>query len=312
MTINVGYLIPTREAVMEGQPQTRPLIELAEQAEQLGFDSVWVGDSLLARPRHEPLSLLAGIATRTERVQLGTAVLLPALRNPVFMAQQIATLDQLAEGRLIIGVGIAGDTPPIRAEFEAADVPFEGRVGRLLESIRLCRALWSGESVDWKGRWEVSDAVLGPMPYRAGGPPVWTGGSHPAALKRAGAIFDGWMPIGPDVPETWTEGWHTVQQHATEAGRAGAVTSSLYATVYIDDDAATANARIDAFLSEYYGVAPEVMRRVQACYGGSAEAVGEWLDGFVRAGVEHLVIRIAGDHSRHLEQIARVRAQFDW
>lgn len=312
MSIDLGYLVPTREAVMGGRPQTRPLVELAEQAEQLGFDSVWVGDSLLARPRHEPLSLLAGIATRTERVQLGTAVLLPALRNPVFMAQQIATLDQLAEGRLIVGVGIAADTPAIRAEFEAASVPFEGRVGRLLESIRLCRALWSGEPVDWDSRWNLSDAVLGPMPHRVGGPPIWTGGGHPAALKRAGTIFDGWMPIGPGVPATWAEGWRTVQQHASESGRAAAVTGSLYATIYIDEDAATANARIDSFLSEYYGVPAEVMRRGQASFGGSAEAVGEWLDSFVQAGVQHLVIRVAGDHSRHLEELARVRSRFGW
>src|SRR6266850_7120874 len=115
----LGYLLPTRERVMEGHPETASLLALAERAEALGFDSVWVGDSLLARPRHEPLTLLAGVAGRTRRVKLGTAVLLPALRNPVLLAHQVATLDQISSGRIILGVGIASDVPNIRAEFRS-------------------------------------------------------------------------------------------------------------------------------------------------------------------------------------------------
>ena len=86
MSIRIGYLLPTRERVMAGQPHAAPLLELAERAERLGFDSVWAGDSLLARPRHEPLTLLAAVASRVHRVDIGTAVLLPALRNPVLLA----------------------------------------------------------------------------------------------------------------------------------------------------------------------------------------------------------------------------------
>src|SRR5438105_11841387 len=109
MSIRIGYLLPTRERIMAGQPQAAQLVELAEQAQRLGFDSIWAGDSLLARPRHEPLTLLAAVAARLRGVEIGTAVLLPALRNPVVMAHQIATLDQVAEGRLILGVGIAAE-----------------------------------------------------------------------------------------------------------------------------------------------------------------------------------------------------------
>jgi alkanesulfonate monooxygenase SsuD/methylene tetrahydromethanopterin reductase-like flavin-dependent oxidoreductase (luciferase family) len=85
-------------------------------------------------------------------VELGIAVLLPALHSPVLLAHQLATLDQLCEGRLILGVGIARDLPSIRAEFAATGVPFEKRVGRMLECLRLCRALRSGETVEWNGR----------------------------------------------------------------------------------------------------------------------------------------------------------------
>src|ERR1700688_1074409 len=153
MAAKLGYLLPTREQIMEGRPEASRLLALAQRAETLGFDSIWVGDSLLARPRHDPLTLLAGVAGRVPRIELGTAVLLPALRNPVLLAHQVATLDQIAEGRLILGVGIAADVPNIRAEFTAAGVPFEKRVGRLLEGLRLARSLWSGQPVNWDGRW---------------------------------------------------------------------------------------------------------------------------------------------------------------
>src|SRR5580658_10812937 len=149
MAPRIGYLLPTREQVMEGRPEAAPLLALAERAEAIGYDSLWVGDSILARPRHEPLSLLAAVAARTRRAELGTAVLLPALRNPVVLAHQIATLDQISEGRYILGVGIASDVPNIRAEFVACGIPFGERVPRMLEGMRLCRALWRGEPVDW-------------------------------------------------------------------------------------------------------------------------------------------------------------------
>src|ERR1700740_3664675 len=164
MPLKFGYLLPTRERIMEGRPDAGPLLDLAARAEALGYDSIWVGDSLLARPRHEPLTLLAGLAGRVPQVTLGTAVLLPALRNPVLLAHQVATLDQVSEGRFILGVGIARDVPNIRAEFAAASVPFEKRVGRMMEGLRLCRALWTGEPVNWDGRWPVQGGVLAPTP----------------------------------------------------------------------------------------------------------------------------------------------------
>ena len=133
MSMKLGYLLPTRERIMHGQPDAAPILGLADRAENMAFDSVWIGDSLLARPRHDPITMLAAIAGRTTRVELGTAVLLPALRNPVVLAHQFATLDQISQGRIILGVGIAADVPSIRAEFAAAGVPFEKRVGRMME-----------------------------------------------------------------------------------------------------------------------------------------------------------------------------------
>ena len=306
-----GYLVPTREAVMRGAHAAAPLLELAARAERCGYDGVWVGDSLLARPRHDPLTLLAAIAARTERVTLGTAVLLPAYRNPVVLAQQLATLDQVSAGRLVVGVGIAADRPNIRAEFAAAGVPFDRRVGRLMEGLRLMRALWRGEAVDWDGRWTLRDAVLGPLPHRPGGPPVWGAGSHPNALARAGKAMEGWLPIWPDDPGAWRGLYNTVCDHACAAGRA-TPTGAHYLTCYIDDDSATALRHVDDFLARYYDVPGPAMRRAQACFGGDAEQTADWIQGFVDVGVAHIVLRFAGDHERHLDAFAEMRARRGW
>lgn len=91
MKLKLGYLLPTRESIMQNRPSGRPLLDAARRAQDLGFDSVWAGDSLLAKPRHDPLTLLAAVTD----VEIGTAVLLPALRNPVVLAQQLATIDQV-------------------------------------------------------------------------------------------------------------------------------------------------------------------------------------------------------------------------
>src|SRR5512143_1003939 len=95
----LGYLLPTRERIMGGEPETASLLALAKRAEALGFDSIWVGDSLLARPRHDALTLLTAVAARTRKVELGTAVLLPALRNPVLLAHQVATRGPVGRAR---------------------------------------------------------------------------------------------------------------------------------------------------------------------------------------------------------------------
>jgi probable F420-dependent oxidoreductase len=307
----VGYLLPTREAIMAGDPATARLLALATQAEDLGYDSLWVGDSLLARTRHEPLTLLAAAAAVTRRVELGTAVLLPALRNPVVLAHIVATLDQVAEGRLVLGVGIAGDTPAIRAEFAAAGVPFEQRVGRFVHGLDLCRRLWTGDPVTWEGPyWRVEGQSLQPVPFRPGGPPLWVGGSADAALRRAGRRYDGWFPVGGERAG-FEQNWGTVRRAAEDAGRdPGTLTAAAYVTLSVDDDAAAAEAALDEFLATYYAPAPApVMRRVQNCYAGPFPGAVEYLAAFAEAGAAHLCLRFCGDHERNLERFAAAAAQ---
>ena len=306
MTCDIGYLLPTREQIMEGRPEAAPLLRLAEQAASLGFVSVWVGDFVTARPRHDPLTLLAAVAGRAPGLTLGTAVLLPMLRNPVILAHQVATLDQISEGKLILGVGFAADLPNIRAEFAAAGVPFEHRIGRMMEGLRLCKALWSGEPVDWNGRWQMTQAVVAPTPARPGGPLLWIGGNLQGSLDRAGKYFDGWFPVAPSAPQ-FAAGLAHVRAVARDAGRDPAhLSGAMYLTISLDDDNASADDRLNRFLQRYYGQPAPVMRSRQACYAGPAAGLPAWLDSYTQAGASHLVLRFAGDHERHLQAVAKL------
>lgn len=312
MTVSLGYLLPTRELCMAGVHETRSILALADRAEALGLDSVWIGDSLLAKPRHEPLALLAAIAARTKKLKVGTAVLLPVLRNPVLLAHQAATIDQISEGRLILGVGIGADVPAIRAEFESAGVPFDKRVGRLMEGFRLCRALWTGEAVDWEGRWRVKQGVLAPKPWTPGGPPIWGGGGAPGMIERTGKFFDGWFPAGSGGPAAWSEGWTQVKNHAREAARdPAALVGAAYLTLSIDDDAAKASAKLDQFLQEYYKQPGDSIRKRQYCFAGSRAGAIAWLREFAAAGATHLALRFTGDHERQMELVAQMRGELN-
>jgi alkanesulfonate monooxygenase SsuD/methylene tetrahydromethanopterin reductase-like flavin-dependent oxidoreductase (luciferase family) len=181
-----GLLLPTREIVMNQEvPDFRQILDLAEHAEALGFDSVWVGDSVLARPRFEALTTLAAVATRTRRVQLGTAVLLPMLRHPVILANQVANLDLVANGRLILGVGIGGNNPAVAQEFAACGVPIARRVGMFEEGITLMRRLWTEPEVTFQGRYfQVQSVRLGLRPLQQPVVPIWLAGSGDNALRR--------------------------------------------------------------------------------------------------------------------------------
>lgn len=303
--IEAGILLPTREAVMSGRPEVGPMLAMAERAEALGFASVWVGDSLTARPRHEPLTLLAAVAARTRCVALGSAVLLPALRHPLVLAHAVATVDRVSEGRLVLGVGIAGDTPATRKEFDAAGVPFHQRAGRCVEALDICRAIWQGKSVSFRGRyWTLDDVSVGPTPHRPGGPPIWWGGGGPTALREA-ARSQGWFPIDPRL-ELFQDGWSRVQSSAREAGRSPQdITPALYTTIVLGE-AAKAQAELERFLSTYYNAPAAAMLKRQACYAGEAEGCAEWMARFVAAGVRHVVLRFAGasEQTAQLERAA--------
>ena len=312
MDLKLGFLLPTRERIMVGTHETTEILELADYAESVGLDSVWIGDSLLAKPRHEPLSLIAAIAGRTKKIELGTGVLLPMLRNPVVLAHQLATIDQISEGRIILGIGTARDVPTIRNEFKAAGVPFEKRIGTMLEQVKLCRALWSGEKVNWNGRWNVKDAELAPKPFSKGGPRIWGGGGVPAALKRSARYFDGWFPSGPGNGEDWQKSWQELKDYAKEAGRQKSdIIGAAYITVAINNNVTDAEKELDEYLANYYLRPAELVRNEQYSFAGDKAMVTAWLNEFIEAGASHICIRFTGNNNKSLmDELASMREQF--
>jgi alkanesulfonate monooxygenase SsuD/methylene tetrahydromethanopterin reductase-like flavin-dependent oxidoreductase (luciferase family) len=194
----------------------------------------------------------------------------------------------------------------VRAEFAAASVPFEKRVGRLVEGMNLCRALWSGEPVDWNGRWSLTNVTLAPKPYREGGPPIWLAANVEPGVRRAARLFDGWFPIGPSA-EAIRGHRRILEEAAAAAGRETPATA-VYLTVCLDRTTELAEEKIDQYLQAYYGVPARYLRAVQACCGGTIERVMTFLGSFASAGAEHLVIRVVGDHRAALSLLAEHRA----
>src|SRR5438093_10389469 len=144
-TPKTGLLVPSREVVLFADSALPIGIAAARRAEQAGYDSVWVGDSLLARPRGEPLTLLAAVAGATTRLTLGTAVLLPLLRHPVSLAHALATLDRIAKGRLVVGIGPGAELPGTHRELAALGIPSDRRVSDMLTGVERCKRLWRNE-----------------------------------------------------------------------------------------------------------------------------------------------------------------------
>jgi alkanesulfonate monooxygenase SsuD/methylene tetrahydromethanopterin reductase-like flavin-dependent oxidoreductase (luciferase family) len=288
MSTRLGILLPTGRAQWD---DARRLVDFAVRAEQLGYDSVWANDTLLG-PRIEPLAMLAALSSATERVTLGTAALLPAFRRPVMAAQEIASIDHLSAGRLIVTVG-AGFPGRSEIEYAVSEVPWARRFGRLDDTVALWRALWSGERA-FHGRVLHFDDLPESTPsYRPGGPPVWLGGGSPSALDRTGRLYDGWLPYPPD-PGDYRAGLAAVRQAAASVGRPeDAITPGLFVTVLITGDVEGMEQRLDAYCRSTYGLPYETVRTIQAVVAGPVERVAATLARYTEAGASHLVCRIA-------------------
>ena len=174
-----------------------------ERAEALGFESAWVVEQVLgAIPSLEPVELLAWAAALTDRIRLGTAVLLTPLRSPVHLAKSLATVDQLSGGRLDVGIGLGGN-PKI---YPAFGITAARRVARFNEGLRLMRALWTEPRVTFAGEfWQLENAAVEPKPLQRPHPPLWVGAHHPDALRRSVGWATGFMGAGSAPTATFAQ-----------------------------------------------------------------------------------------------------------
>jgi probable F420-dependent oxidoreductase len=239
-----GIALPAQ--VAERTP--REVLGFVDRAERLGFDSLWVLDRI-AYDSFAPLPLLAAAAARTERVRLGTSILLATHRGPLVLAKDLATLDQLSGGRLTLGMAVGGRD----VDFAAAFVSPRARGRRLEETIALFEQAWAGGPIDYDGEiFSIHGPPIGPRPLQEPRPPIWLGGRAPGAIARAVRLADGFIP-GGSGPRGLREQIDRVDQAARAAGRDPA-TLAYAAVVYFNmaRDVDAARATLASYLKAYY------------------------------------------------------------
>ncbi len=300
MVTAFGIAVP--QTVEAGGFDGRAVQAFLCRAEELGFDSAWTGEQVLGdMPDLAPLETLAYAAAWTERMRLGCAVLISSLASPGHLAKSIASVDQLCGGRLEIGLATGGGF----RMFDAFGVDKATFVARFNEGLALMRRLWTEERVDFDGRfWRLHGAAMAPKPAQAGGPPIWFGGAHPDALRRAVAHADGFFGAGSQPTARFVEQAHTVRAMLDEAGRDPS-TFRIAKRVYldVDDDAERARRRMGEALQRMYGYfgMPD-MTPVSAT--GPPHAVAAGVREVIDAGADLVLLNPLSDHAEQLERLA--------
>jgi len=304
--VNFGVLLPTREAVMSARSDPTALFELAERAEALGFHSVWVGDSLTARPRIDALTTLAAVGARTRRVRLGTAVFLAALRHPILLAYQLASLDWITGGRVDLGVGYGRPKEPAAEhEFQILGLDPSARMKMSEELVHVMRRLWRENDVSHAGQFTRFEHVtLEPKPAQPGGVPIWLASNDvEPGLKRVGKLADAWLNNIKD-PQTYRVCWEKIRSYAAEAGRdPNSIHPGCYFTLAAGGKDAITEGQ--TFLAQYYNRSYEAVAKAMLCVTGSWNEVIDRIDAFREAGARSVVLRFAArDQIAHLEACA--------
>jgi coenzyme F420-dependent glucose-6-phosphate dehydrogenase len=294
---NYGLVVPTYQPILDAGRTAPELVDTAVEAERLGLDSVWVGDTL-ARAPIDAFTILGAFAARTSRVTLGTSALLPALRDPILTANQLLSLDLLSGGRLTVavGAGFAGRSEP---EFAFAGVPWARRRARLDDIVALWRQAWSGADSFHGDVLHYDSLPSYPAPARPGGPPVWLAAYTPGALERVGRLYDGWLPYPPD-PADYVSG---LAQIRTTASRP--VTPALFATVLVEEDEVRGKALLEEYCQRNYGMPADFVQGIQMQVTGSAAEVAAKLRAY--DGAEHVLLRVASTDPKVFdEQLPRL------
>jgi probable F420-dependent oxidoreductase len=277
----------------EGMPDPGFFRAFAEQAEDLGYDSLWSTDHLsFENPILEGMVALSAFAGCTRRIQLGTGILLLPLRHPSLVAKQAASLDYLSGGRLVLGVGVGGEG---EKDFEAVGVPIAERGARTNESIRVMKTLWTQSPATFEGRfYRFADVSIDPLPSQPGGPPVIVGGRSPAALRRAGELGDGWLAYMASA-ERFARDMSTVRGHAASSGKdPDSLFHGIMLFAHVARDSDRAREVVKAHLARRYSRPFDDHHIDRYCLVGSPEPIAERLRAYQEAGARHVVFNLAG------------------
>lgn len=326
--MKLGLLLPN-QGVVFGATTVPELLELAERAEGSGlFESLWVGDNLLAKPRLESVTLLSALAVRTKTSRLGTACMASfPLRQPVVLAAQWGALDCLSEGRTVLTACIGGGPAKgniaggFDTEYDAMQIDPRDRVARMEEGIQVLRTLWTEDPASFNGRFfQFEGIAVRPPPVQKPAPPIWiannpwvfgttqTGASN-RQVDRVARLADGWMTVGA-TPEQFEGAWGDIQVAAKGHGRDPAgMENSIYFSLNINEDREAAYAESKRFLDEYYSSDwPEWKVNVWTAYGAPEECA-ERIRAFEKAGAQTMIVRFGsydqkGQLDRFINEVA--------
>jgi probable F420-dependent oxidoreductase len=263
----------------------------AENAESLQFDSLWAWDHILLGSKRpfpflDSLTVLGGLALCTERVVLGTGVLVLPLRNPVVLAKVTSTIDQMSSGRLALGVAAGW----YEKEFTACGVPYKRR-GKILErNLDVLKRFWTQTEVEGSADGMTFErAVMLPKPVRSPRPPILMGGYVDTVLKRVATESDGWLTYFY-TSQGFAEAWKSILSFAEEAGRdPSELTNVAQLPICIDKSFETADRKVKEFIARYFDVAPWSNSSPDSAIRGTIDDCAEQLDGHLQAGAEHVV-----------------------
>ncbi|MEC9309716.1 MAG: LLM class flavin-dependent oxidoreductase [Chloroflexota bacterium] len=295
----LGVLLPTRGLLLADQrpDNIEPVLALARRVEESGLDSVWVGDSLTAKPRLEPLSTLSAIAAQTHRIRLGTAVMLMGLRHPLLLAQTLATVDLISQGRLVIAAGIGGAfNEAQRDEWESVLVKPSTRARRLEEILQILNGLENGERFSFHGRhFDLDNAVMLPLPTRPSGVPILLAchgrsSARDIQIGRAARLGDGIISIS-DTPSEFRDVVSQFYETVVNLGKdVHQVQTTMYMTINMDEDRAIAEADAEEWLLGYYGA--NIWGDRWGPFGGSSQVI-ERIQEYRDAGAQTVIVRFA-------------------
>jgi probable F420-dependent oxidoreductase len=267
---------------------------VAQRAEALGFCDLWVTENTLDHVTcFDPVVVLTYAAAVTSRIRLGASVVVLAIHSPLTVAHQWATLDHLSNGRAILGVGLGREH-----HYRQFEVPEAGRVRRFREEVELIKALWTQQSVTYRGRfYQLEAGTMAPKPVQTPHLPIWMGVGHPDAVRRTASIADGWMGSGGSSIAEFGRSVPVLREALAAAGRdpdAFPISKRIFTAV--DERPEVARAELHRWFTEvYHNPAGTDASGIH----GTPEQVRERLEEIIAMGANHLLLNAV---SRHVEQ----------
>lgn len=273
-------------------PDPQGLINYGVRMEELGYESVWVWDHVLLGvdphfPILDSLSVLTAVAARTERIRIGTGILVLPARNPVMLAKQLSSLDQISNGRLTLGMASGW----YKREFDALGVPFNKRGNIMDMNLEVMTRLWTEDSVTGSyPPYELAAAVMFPKPIQNPRPPILIGGYVDRVLKRAGVAGDGWLTYYYTA-EGFKKSWDKVRRFAEEAGKDPEALKSInQLPIYVGKDRKELEAPMYEWLTTEWDFAGWSDSTTESAIMGTPDECIEQLQEHIKAGVQQITL----------------------